>query len=145
MSEDHDNDDFATQPAEPKTTSPEPRPGYKIPPHKHRFKKGVSGNPRGRPKGARGNRKIAEKVLLEQHEVVEAGEIHMRTTLELVLLSLCQLAYKGNTRSAKTLQAIEDKYDPPEPDRKAGLLVVPGRLTQEAWNELYAPKDPPMS
>lgn len=143
MSSDDNSDDDA--PAEPKPTSAERTTGYKSPPRQHRFKKGVSGNPRGRPKGALGKRKIAEKVLLEQHDVVENGEPKTRTTLELILLALRQEALEGGTQAAKAMQAIEDKYGPQEPDKRGGVLVVPGRLTQEAWDKLFAPKEPVMS
>ncbi len=142
MSSDDNADDVLH---EPKPTSAERATGYKSPPRQHRFKKGVSGNPRGRPTGARGKGKIAEKVLLERHEVVENGDAKERTTLELILLSLRQRAFEGDTRAAKAMQAIEEKYGPQEPDRRAGVLVVPGRVTQEEWDRLFAPKEPAVS
>lgn len=72
---------------------PKPRIGYKAPPEAHRFQKGKSGNPRGRPKGAKGKRPIAEKVLREKHEVVEGDRTVRRTTLELILLALLHKAF----------------------------------------------------
>ena len=129
----------------PKPTSAERATGYKSPPRQHSFKKGTSGNPRGRPKGSRGKRKIAENILLERHEVIENGVTKVRTTLELILLSLRQQAFEGDTRAAKSMQVIEEKYGPQEPDKRAGVLVVPGRVTQEEWDRLFAPKEPVMS
>lgn len=37
--------------------------GYGRPPEQHRFKRGQSGNPRGRPKGARGFKTMLEEEL----------------------------------------------------------------------------------
>ena len=63
-------------PAEPSTPNgpPLPRVGYKAPPEAHRFSKGRSGNPRGRPKGAMGKKQIAQKVLLSSMRSSKAGE-----------------------------------------------------------------------
>lgn len=132
-------------PKDPKPTSAERATGYKSPPHEHKFRKGTSGNPRGRPKGARGKRKLAEKVLLERHVLTENGEQRAYTTLQLILLVLRQMALEGNTRAAKIIQTLEDKYGPQEPDRRGGVLVVPGRVTQKQWDQLFAPKDNALS
>ena len=80
-----------------------PRPGYKSPPVAHRFKAGKSGNPRGRPRGSKGNRKIAEKVLLEEHDIREGDRNVRRTTIELLVLALRNEAFEGNTRAFKDI------------------------------------------
>jgi hypothetical protein len=42
-----------------------PRTGYGNPPAEHRFRKGQSGNPKGRPKGSTSKRATVTTVLLE--------------------------------------------------------------------------------
>lgn len=115
----------------------ETRVGYKAPPKEHRFKKGKSGNPKGRPKGAQGRAKVARKVLWEQHVVRETNRRVTRTTIELVVLTLRQLAFAGNNRAFKVMQQLEADYDPQKPKKRAGLLVVPGRLTPESWEQQF--------
>lgn len=135
-----DNDEMALDvPVGP----PKPRMGYKAPPEAHQFKKGRSGNPRGRPKGAKGKRQIAEKVLLEKHEVVESDRKVQRTTLELILLTLRNKSFEGSNRAFKDLEKLAAKYDPQPQTKRAGLLVVPGRLTMESWRELFESKNDP--
>ena len=135
-----ENDEMALDvPAGP----PKPRTGYKAPPEAHQFKKGRSGNPRGRPKGAKGKRQIAEKVLLEKHEVVESDRKVQRTTLELILLTLRNKSFEGSNRAFKDLEKLSAKYDPQPQTKRAGLLVVPGRLTMESWRELFEAKNDP--
>lgn len=122
---------------------PKPRMGYKAPPEAHQFKKGRSGNPRGRPKGAKGKRQIAEKVLLEKHDVVEGDRKVHRTTFELILLTLRNKSFEGNNRAFKDLEKLSAKYDPQPQTKRAGLLVVPGRLTMESWRALFEAKNDP--
>jgi hypothetical protein len=117
--------------------------GYKAPPEAHRFSKGQSGNPRGRPKGAKGKKKIAEEVLLEQHEIVEGARRVKRTTLELILLAFRNHAFEGSSRAFKDLEKLAAKFDPQPPAKRAGVLVVPGRLTIESWREWFEEKRDP--
>lgn len=135
-----DNDEMALDvPVGP----PKPRMGYKAPPEAHQYKKGKSGNPRGRPKGAKGKRQIAEKVLLEKHEVVEGDRKVQRTTLELILLTLRNKSFEGSNRAFKDLEKLAAKYDPQPQTKRPGLLVVPGRLTMESWRNLFEAKNDP--
>lgn len=122
---------------------PKARRGYKAPPAEHQFKKGQSGNLRGRPKGAKGKRQIAEKVLLEKHEVVEGDRKVQRTTLELILLTLRNKSFEGSNRAFRDLEKLAAKYDPQPPTQRAGILLVPGRLTMAAWEARYADKRDP--
>ncbi len=138
----HD-DNSDKQEADPPVGPPKPRTGYTAPPAAHRFKKGKSGNPRGRPKGAKGKRRIAEKVLLEEHEIVEGGRAVRRTTLELTLLALRNKAFEGNNRAFKAFEKLDVAYDPQPPTKPAGVLVVPGRLTMDSWRSLYEAKNDP--
>lgn len=115
----------------------EPRVGYKAPPKEHRFKKGKSGNPKGRPKGAEGKAKVARNVLWERHVISENDRRVTRTTIELVLLTLRQLAFAGNNRAFKVMEKLAAEYDPQKPKTPAGRLVVPGRLTPESWERLF--------
>lgn len=120
-----------------------PRRGYKAPPEEHQFKKGQSGNPSGRPKGAKGKRQIAERVLLETHEVVEGDRKVQRTTLELILLTLRNKSFEGSNRAFKDLEKLAAKYDPQPPTQRAGILLVPGHLTMEEWSARYEAKNDP--
>ena len=139
MHDDHDDEANTPFPAGP----PKVSAGYNAPPEKHQFQKGKSGNPRGRPKGANGRRRIVERVLLEEHEIVEDGRGMRRTTLELILLALRNKVFEGNNRAFKEWEKIDSDFDPQKLDKAAGVLVVPGRLTKEAWREIFEDKSDP--
>ena len=59
--------------------------GYCRPPAATRFQPGQSGNPSGRPKGAKGSRAIAKRVLMEKHRADPngSGRVRAYTALEL--------------------------------------------------------------
>ena len=136
------DDDTAGQ-ARPAVGLPKPRRGYKVPPAEHQFQKGKSGNPSGRPRGAKGKRQIAERVLLAKHEVVERDCKIQRTTLELILLTLRNKSFEGSNRAFKDLEKIAAMYDPQPPTKRAGVLIVPGRLTMDAWRAKFEDKRDP--
>lgn len=59
--------------------------GYGRPPRQHRFKKGVSGNRKGRPKGARNLATIAREVLPSPVEATVNGKVRRMSALEACL------------------------------------------------------------
>ena len=71
---------------------------------KYEFKKGVSGNPSGKPKGALNRSTIAKKWLevLSQEEV-EDGVVKWLSNEEAMTLALIQKARKGCVNSYKAL------------------------------------------
>ena len=98
--------------------------GYASPPTEHRFRKGQSGNPRGRPRGSRGKaqpqfdpgqRPTNELILQEAYRPVtirEGDEIFEIPAIQAVMRAMGVSAMKGNRLAQKTLtemvQRIED-------------------------------------
>jgi hypothetical protein len=77
--------------------------GYRKPPKRTRWKKGQSGNPSGRPKGA--DKPFAD-LIAELDQVVEVTEGRRRrriTKLRLLYKSLLNSAIQGDTRAANIL------------------------------------------
>jgi hypothetical protein len=74
--------------------------GYGKPPRESRFRKGQSGNPKGRPKGRR--RGIPHDVVLGQKVVIREGEAERTVTAaEAFLLYLIKRGIEGDAAAAK--------------------------------------------
>jgi hypothetical protein len=76
--------------------------GYGRPPKQYRFKKGQSGNPRGRPRKKLNKKNVWDKIMTEPMHVREEGKKPRKIT-KYEGLCLAQLAkgIKGHTGSAK--------------------------------------------
>ncbi len=106
--------------------------GYRKPPMYRRFKK--SGNPKGRPKGAKNRKTIVKKVADEKHVMLENGKRRRRTTLQIVLLRLRNMALEDtNVRAFEEFHRLTKAYQPQEADDHVGYLVVPEPLTNEEF------------
>ena len=80
--------------------------GYKRPPKEHQFKKGVSGNPKGRPKN---NATFAENILDEMQEkiiVKESGKQKKITKKQALAKKLVAEALNGKNSAIKLLLPI---------------------------------------
>lgn len=127
--------------AEPEGAPAAPRAGYGNPPLETRIPPGRSGNPRGRPRGAKGHKQIVRKIANEMHSVVEDGKRRERSALELVLLQLRNLAAQGNVQAFRAYNDLIAKYSPPETERRLGYLVVPEEFaTPEEWERVAGVK-----
>ena len=80
--------------------------GYGRPPSDSRFKPGHSGNPSGRPKGARNLRSDFTKVLQKRVRIRENGEPRYVSRQEAILLNLCAQALHGDTKASGQLLAM---------------------------------------
>lgn len=78
--------------------------GYMKPPEQHRFKKGTSGNPKGRPKAPETPYTALQKVL--ERKVSLTGDGRKITIREALLLRLRDLAHGGDRRAVALQQCI---------------------------------------
>ena len=74
--------------------------GYGKPPKANQFKPGKSGNPKGRPKGARSEATMLVELLNRKIEIRQNGKVRKITILEGILHKLAEDSLKGNTKSA---------------------------------------------
>lgn len=115
--------------------------GYGKPPQHTRFKKGQSGHPAGRPKGALNLATGLERALKEQVIVNEHGRRRTITKFEAALTQLVNKAASGDARAMKLLlnlvQVVEPRFEAhaasvktlPEADRQV-LTRILGRLNR---------------
>jgi uncharacterized protein DUF5681 len=80
--------------------------GYGAPPEATRFKKGVSGNPKGRPKGSLNVATVFTKTLRERVLINEHGQRKTVTKLEAALKQLVNKAASGDLRALAQLVAL---------------------------------------
>ncbi len=82
--------------------------GYGKPPSATRFKKGQSGNPKGRPKGKRNSEIPYDHVLAQMVTVREEGRERRITAAEAFILQLTQKGLAGDSAATRSsLAAIE--------------------------------------
>jgi hypothetical protein len=77
--------------------------GYGKPPQNTRFKKGVSGNPKGRPKGSLNVASVFMKTLREKVVLNENGQRKKVSKLEAAIKQLVNKAATGDQRSMHLL------------------------------------------
>lgn len=122
---------------------PDDAVGYKRPPKSHRFRKGRTGNPSGRPKKTHSRREIVQRVLLEERRVDLTGSGRPRkcTVLELAVLRLRQGALESRPRACKAYRALDARFGVQETPKRIGVLVIPEIASPELWFELFGAKD----
>ena len=130
---------------EPTEPDDGPAVGYKQPPVHGRFKKGKSGNPKGRPKSSLSKRAILMRIFGEKRRLENQplGARVWYTLLDILIMTLKNRAVSGHMPATKLYDKISETYEPPQSDGepKYGFLVVPEVLTEEEWVEKYSPKD----
>ncbi|WP_372624273.1 DUF5681 domain-containing protein [Falsiroseomonas sp.] len=114
--------------------------GYARPPEHTRFRKGQSGNPKGRPKGTKNLGSLFQGLLGESINVREGERSRTMTKGEAMLQALLARALRGDAKATQLTFALarEQGMLAPPADaanvKKGGVLVVPGMATDtEAW------------
>jgi RNA polymerase-interacting CarD/CdnL/TRCF family regulator len=82
------------------------RVGYGSPPKHSQFQPGQSGNPRGRPRGARGLRAELKAELDEKVEVTFDGQKRKLSKRRLIIKQLTAQAAKGDIRAADKIISL---------------------------------------
>jgi len=80
--------------------------GFGKPPKHSRFRQGLSGNPRGRPKGRRNLATVLERTLQEKVVINENGVRRTVTKLEAAVKQLVNKAAAGDLAALRQLTAL---------------------------------------
>lgn len=96
--------------------------GYKRPPVAHQFKPGQSGNPKGRPRGAKGLNTLVRETLGSELSVRTADGTKKISKIEAVLQKTLEKALKGDSRAQLELMKLWRAAVPdiPEADEAIG-------------------------
>jgi Family of unknown function (DUF5681) len=99
------------------------RPGYEVgyrrPPRHTQFKKGQSGNPKGRPKGSKNFDSMVAHELNEQMDIRENGRLKRISKLRLSAKQLANGAAAGQLPYIQFLQPLMEKFRVQEELRQA--------------------------
>jgi hypothetical protein len=108
----------------------EEKVGYARPPRASRFRRGQSGNPRGRPKRSHALAAIVTRAFREVVEATENGQPTRMTKLEATVKQFVNRAAKGDQRAAQFLLPLyrddQGAGAPPDPESlsEGDALVV---------------------
>ena len=99
--------------------------GYGRPPKATQFRKGQSGNPKGRSKGSRSIGATLQAIIAQKFAVTEHGTTRRIPALEVMLRRLTNDAMRGDVRGLKLLLSLIERYaqSPQAEHRIADLLA----------------------
>lgn len=109
--------------------------GYRKPPKANRFKKGQSGNAKGRPpkpKVDRSRDSLADILERAGNREIEVNGETM-TLREVEILSIQTKAAKGDISAARHLASLRREAGLNKEPSRCGVLVVPGIASLEEW------------
>ena len=117
--------------------------GFKKPPVHSRFRKGCSGNSKGRPKGTKNLRTDLSEVLQERITVTEGDRKVRMSKQRAIVMTLVAKTLKGDSRTTTTLlntmfralgfaDASEDVEQPLDANEQELMAVLEARLKRKA-------------
>ena len=102
--------------------------GHGRPPAHRQFGQGQK-RAAGRPRGAIGEKAIVQRIASELHKIQQNGQSVEVNTIELLLISMRNLAMGGDLRAAKWLSDYRAKITPDSGN--AGYLIVPEVMPEQ--------------
>lgn len=97
--------------------------GYGKPPKETRFKPGQSGNPKGRPKGAKNLSTVVRTELDEKIVITEGGRQRTVTKREALFKALLSTALKGNVKATSAIIQLDQTTEQADAERKLEVLL----------------------
>ena len=97
--------------------------GYGKPPKSGQFKPGKSGNPKGRPKGAKNLITVLEEELQAKVPVKELGKSKKVTKQEAMVKALMLKAIQGDVKAINAVVATMLKLAGPQPPEEEDLVL----------------------
>lgn len=120
--------------------------GYGRPPRHTQWKKGQSGNPNGRPKGAKGLKQDLAEELAEMLTLAEGGTPVTVSKQQALLKSLLARGIKGDTRAGMAILSMVTKlFDPVDDEAESAIVsesdsAIIARFLERAMSEAANPK-----
>ena len=112
--------------------------GYGRPPKQFWFRKGQSGNLKGRPKGSKNTDTTIKEVFLKPVPITENGRKRTVSTFEAVLLQLRKKSIEGNLPAIDRVLKLSSKIQAAIAEEKVDEAEARKRADQERVNELLA-------
>jgi hypothetical protein len=110
--------------------------GYGRPPKSSQWKRGESGNPGGKKKGAKNGATILNEIMQRKVRITEQGRSRKISVHQGLYLKYLDPALKGNLKAAAYLIDKHEAVQTQEAEREAARIVVPritkGMTDQEA-------------
>ena len=124
------------------------RVGYRSPPREHQFKKGKSGNPRGRPRKSLNRhtviiRTLHDAALAEAQRVINVGRgnsLELMTVLEATLRGISERAINGDPACGRLILQLVSSAQKEKDEQRLAVLNVADEY-KLYWNAVFAQCD----
>jgi hypothetical protein len=115
--------------------------GYRNPPKLTRFKKGQTGNPKGRPKGSVSLQQLIRKYLSQRITITVGNRRQTVTKKEAIAMTIVTSGLKSDPRAVATILQVEaiaeHKAEPPDPNTPLKddeiVAALKQRFERAAW------------
>jgi uncharacterized protein DUF5681 len=118
-----------------------PKVGYRSPPKAHQFRKGRSGNPRGRKTGEENMIAIFKRLATRRVKVNDNGRFRMLPLAEAIILQNIKAALQRNSNAVANMFRLAEEADEfkdwSDPKVAGGLIFMPGKLSEEEFMVEY--------